>query len=92
MRGSHFFLAIGGDYWRLTTPGRFEVIVQADGYEPMSKTVNVTNPHQTEALRVDFALQPVAAQEQLANAADINDVTTVFSNNQIFTTFFAASV
>jgi len=65
--------AIGGDYWRLLTPGRFEVIVQADGYEPMTKTVNVTNPHQAEALRLDFAIQPTAAQEQLASSADIND-------------------
>lgn len=69
--------AAEGDYWRLLTPGQFEVIVQADGYEPMSKAVNVTNPQQMEAIRVDFALQPSADQEQVESATvEANDQPT----------------
>lgn len=68
--------AADGDYWRLLTPGRFEVIVQADGYEPMTKTVDVTNPSQMEAVRVDFALQPTAEHEQAVSAAESNDQPT----------------
>uniref|UniRef100_A0A914VYZ8 Peptidase M14 carboxypeptidase A domain-containing protein n=1 Tax=Plectus sambesii TaxID=2011161 RepID=A0A914VYZ8_9BILA len=65
--------AAGGDYWRLLTPGKFEVIVQAEGYGAMSKAVEVTNAPQTEALRVDFFLQPSADEEQAVNSAEAND-------------------
>jgi len=68
--------AADGDFWRLLTPGQFEVIVQADGYEPMSKAVNVTNPQQMEAIRVDFALQPSANQQQVESAVEANDQPT----------------
>jgi len=65
--------AAEGDYWRLLTPGKFEVVVQADGYEPMSKAIDVANPLQTEAVRLDFALQPTAEQQQAETSADSND-------------------
>jgi len=47
--------AIGGDYWRLLTDGEYELIVEAEGYEPMAKLVQVSNGHK-EATRVDFDL------------------------------------
>jgi len=50
-----WYLAIGGDYWRLLTDGEYELIVEADGYEPMAKLVQVSNGHK-EATRVDFDL------------------------------------
>ena len=36
---SHFL----GDYWRLLTPGEYEVIAMADGYEPLAKLIEVTD-------------------------------------------------
>ena len=33
-----------GDYWRLLTPGEYEIIAVADGYEPMAKLVEVYTP------------------------------------------------
>ena len=48
--------AVGGDYWRLLTDGEYEVIVEAEGYEPMAKLVQVNNDHQ-EAARLDFDLE-----------------------------------
>jgi len=62
--------AEGGDYWRLLTKGKFEVIVKADGYEVATKTVEVTNPEQMEAQRVDFKLVP--STESL-NAGETSD-------------------
>jgi len=51
--------ASGGDYWRLLTPGEYEVIVKAEGYAPLAKLVSVPEPKHAEALRLDFALSPV---------------------------------
>jgi len=48
-----------GEYWRLLTPGRYEVAATKSGYEPSSQTVTVTNPKGGEALRVDFKLKPL---------------------------------
>lgn len=51
--------ASGGDFWRLLTPGEYEVIVKADGYSPMAKLVAVPDTAHEEALRLDFALAPL---------------------------------
>lgn len=50
---------VSGDYWRLITPGKYNVTVQASGYETAWREVDVTKAtgHQ-EALRVDFQLKP----------------------------------
>jgi len=66
--------AIGGDYWRLLTDGEYEMIVEADGYEPQAKLVQISNGHK-EATRVDFDL--VAVNDEDAAADDwmmYNDV------------------
>ncbi|XP_018017205.1 carboxypeptidase E-like [Hyalella azteca] len=52
--------AAAGDYWRLLTPGTYEVTASAEGYLPLTHVVTVANPrHAGAALRCDFALIPV---------------------------------
>ncbi|XP_014670312.1 PREDICTED: carboxypeptidase E-like [Priapulus caudatus] len=52
--------AHGGDYWRLLTPGRYEVTSVAADYTPETKVVEVTNPDHAEAVVIDFHLKPLA--------------------------------
>merc|ERR1711936_1253354 len=54
--------ARGGDYWRLLTAGEYEVIVQADGYQPQAKLVEVSNEKHTPAVRLDFDLVPAIGE------------------------------
>jgi len=54
--------ARGGDYWRILTPGEYEVIVEAEGYEPQAKLVEVADPSHGPAQRLDFDLAPIQAQ------------------------------
>lgn len=46
----------GGDYWRLLTPGDYEVSATAEDYMSLTHTITVTNPPHKEALRRDFDL------------------------------------
>ncbi|XP_042860630.1 carboxypeptidase E-like isoform X3 [Penaeus japonicus] len=48
-----------GDYWRLLTPGTYELTAEAEGYLPLTHTVTVTNTPHTEAIRRDFDLAPI---------------------------------
>jgi len=49
----------GGEYWRLLTPGVYDIVAIKEGYEPTSKRVVVkTNSHE-EAQRIDFPLKPI---------------------------------
>jgi len=66
--------AAGGDYWRLALDGKFNVTVEAYGYEPATRTVTVKNVHGNEAQRVDFQLEPAAVppQEGETEGADDN--------------------
>ena len=53
---SHFL----GDYWRLLTPGEYEVIAMADGYEPLAKLIEVTDHGHTGTIYAQlFLLQCV---------------------------------
>ncbi|KAF2361813.1 Peptidase M14 carboxypeptidase A [Trinorchestia longiramus] len=55
--------AVDGDYWRLLTPGVYEVTAYAEGFLPLTHTVRVTNPpHASAALRRDFALVPITEE------------------------------
>ncbi|GMR48790.1 hypothetical protein PMAYCL1PPCAC_18985, partial [Pristionchus mayeri] len=54
-----------GEYFRLLPVGSYEVIVEADGFEPASKKVNVTNAARDSAQIVHFALSPVPEEQQL---------------------------
>merc|ERR1719284_803043 len=65
--------AVGGDYWRLLTDGEYEVIVEAEGYEPMAKLVQVNNDHQ-EAARLDFDLEKADTEADDDDWMFYNDV------------------
>jgi len=47
-----------GEYWRLLTPGSYEVLAAKDGYEPDAKAFVVKNDT-PEAIRLDFNLKPI---------------------------------
>lgn len=38
--------------------------IEADGYEPVMRLVNITNKPHTEAQRIDFLLRPTIADEE----------------------------
>ncbi|KAI5733341.1 hypothetical protein M8J76_010748 [Diaphorina citri] len=48
-----------GDYYRLLTPGQYEVVVYHEDYYPQSRTVTVLPKGHSEAQRIDFALRPL---------------------------------
>uniref|UniRef100_A0A915BC00 Peptidase M14 carboxypeptidase A domain-containing protein n=1 Tax=Parascaris univalens TaxID=6257 RepID=A0A915BC00_PARUN len=47
-----------GDYFRLLTPGTYDVFVSAEGYQPTSKKVTVDNAERSSAKIVNFELTP----------------------------------
>lgn len=51
-------LVADGEYWRLLTPGQYEVTVVKDSYEPSTKLIKVVNEPHKETHRVDFLLTP----------------------------------
>ncbi|KAE9556578.1 hypothetical protein FO519_000272 [Halicephalobus sp. NKZ332] len=48
-----------GDYFRLLTPGSYEIAVEADGFETSIKAVNVTEHPHSEAQILNFQLNPL---------------------------------
>eukprot|EP00095_Tigriopus_kingsejongensis_P012685 maker-scaffold22_size673200-snap-gene-4.20 protein:Tk12685 transcript:maker-scaffold22_size673200-snap-gene-4.20-mRNA-1 annotation:"carboxypeptidase e-like" len=52
-----------GDYWRLLTPGEYEITVEAEGYEPQSQLVLVDPYPHEEAAVLNFELTPVTQEE-----------------------------
>ena len=57
----------------MLTPGKYEIVVQTDGYEPASKVVIVTNDEHTTARRADFNLHPMRSEEA-AEQEQVRDI------------------
>lgn len=81
-----------GEYWRLLTPGQYEVTADREGYQSVTKLVTVTNrPHQ-EAVRVDFQLKSLPEESPVGFSYEYNSVPSSydFSNPELLqlTQFF----
>jgi len=59
-----------GDYWRILTPGEYEITAIAEGYLPLTHDVKISNPHHEEAIRRDFDLAPMPDQEIMNDAVN----------------------
>jgi len=53
-----------GDYFRPLVDGSYQIAVEADGYEPAMRVVNITNKAHTQAQIVNFMLRPAAQEEE----------------------------
>merc|ERR1712238_388848 len=53
-----------GDYWRLLTPGEYEVIAMADGYEPLAKLIEVAEHGHSVAPMLNFELTRVSEEQE----------------------------
>jgi len=69
---THDILSVkNGEYWRLLTPGTYEVLAVKEGFQPDAHTVTIKNDR-PEALRLDFNL--VAIDDSLdASVLPSND-------------------
>lgn len=54
-----------GDYYRLLTPGEYLITAYHDGCKPQTRRVKVSNTPKSEAMRLDFWLEPTT--EHLSN-------------------------
>merc|ERR1712141_389247 len=59
-----------GDYWRLLTPGEYEVTASSDGHAPSTKLVEVNMNHEEhkEAPVLKFQLEKATSNPQLSEA------------------------
>jgi len=64
-----------GDYFRPLIDGSYQVAIEAEGYEPAMRQVNITNKAHSPAQHVDFFLRPVITDEEQQVPAEqpIND-------------------
>jgi len=59
-----------GDYWRLLTPGEYEVTASSDGHEPSTKLVEVNMNHEEHKVApvLKFQLEKATSKTQLSEA------------------------
>lgn len=79
-----------GEYWRLLTPGKYEVTALTPGYKAQTKTVTVTNPPHQEAIRLDFELEPESSESYDNILMDQSNEDTRYDNRDFarFLRFF----
>merc|ERR1719278_55783 len=63
-----------GDYWRLLTPGEYEIIAVADGYEPVAKLVEVTDNGHDTAPVVNFELRKIELEDNNINPEPLTNM------------------
>lgn len=59
-----------GDYWRLLTPGEYEITAAKPGFDPQTKLVEVTENGHREAPVVNFELLPEGSEEEEEEGID----------------------
>ncbi|UJR15430.1 hypothetical protein I4U23_002374 [Adineta vaga] len=67
-----------GAYWRLLLPGSYNITVTASGYIAQTKhNINIINENSTNALRLDFDLQP-STQDMPISAENISAINSIY--------------
>jgi len=75
--------ATEGDYYRLLIPGNYKVTVSADGYEPLTQSVTVTNPPHEGAKKLDFKLTRTATRRAFSEE-ELEEIERILQDREIF--------
>ncbi|CAD5220706.1 unnamed protein product [Bursaphelenchus okinawaensis] len=60
--------SLAGDYFRPIINGEYQIAVEAEGYQPEMRAVNVTNKQHGQAQIINFQLKPLQPALEMENA------------------------